>query len=329
MTSSSDNKVVLYYFPGSYYSLKALLALYEKDVSFEEQYVMIMTGEQNDKWYRKINKRGLVPTLLIGGECVAESERIIDVIDKRYPHGPELVPDTETVYGKEVQSFRKFLHDIPVDCITYGVFCNQQLSYDTRVMTAFPQKLISKDFTVKRFSGEITRLRKIQETCNPDEKQVLAEKISDISHRIEVLLDVEKVSKLLDDLETVFDKIEERLEISKRENRQMAELWLFGPMFTAADITMAVLLCRLRLIGMTSRYFSDKRRPEVNEYYIRIMERPTVKKMLAVADLDNLKNVMKKHMFKKIGIKILKVAFAVGLLGLGVYGVREYLKKPK
>lgn len=147
MTSSSDNKVVLYYFPGSYYSLKALLALYEKDVSFEEQYVMIMTGEQNDKWYRKINKRGLVPTLLIGGECVAESERIIDLIDKNYYHGPELVPDTETVYGKEVHSFRKFLHDIPVDCITYGVFCNQQLSNDTSVMATFPQKLISKDFT--------------------------------------------------------------------------------------------------------------------------------------------------------------------------------------
>lgn len=67
----------------------------------------------------------------------------------------------------------------------------------------------------------------------------------------------------------------------------------------------------------------------MNEYYIRLMERPTVKKMLAVADLDNLKNVMKKRMFKKIGIKILKVGCLVGLLGLGVYSLREYLKKPK
>ncbi|XP_053381895.1 ganglioside-induced differentiation-associated protein 1-like [Mercenaria mercenaria] len=120
-------EVKLYYSPSSYYSLKALLALYEKDVPFEEHVVNIQSGEQNQDWFLTINKNGEVPVLKIDGKCITESETIIDVIDETFTSEPNLVPDVKTGYGSDVRDFRKLLHDIPIDLITYGIVCNRNL----------------------------------------------------------------------------------------------------------------------------------------------------------------------------------------------------------
>lgn len=60
-----------------------------------------------------------------------------------------LVPDVETGYGSEVRDFRKLLHAIPVDVITYGLICNRQLKHEDGVIGV--PAIISRKSTGKHF----------------------------------------------------------------------------------------------------------------------------------------------------------------------------------
>lgn len=58
------------------------------------------------------------------------------------------------------------------------------------------------------------------------------------------------------------------------------ELWLFGSRFTAADISLIVLLNRLVMLGIDSRYFSEDRRPYLLKYHKQQLERASVCRLL-------------------------------------------------
>ena len=55
------------------------------------------------------------------------------------------------------------------------------------------------------------------------------------------------------------------------------ELWLFGPMFTAADISLSILLSRLTTLGLDSRYFPLDKCPCIHNYYLQVQKRPAFK----------------------------------------------------
>ncbi|XP_045182557.2 ganglioside-induced differentiation-associated protein 1-like [Mercenaria mercenaria] len=140
-------------------------------------------------------------------------------------------------------------------------------------------------------------------------------------------MDENKIIYCLDDLEHIFDEIEERLEKSKRELEGNRNTWLFGPTFTAADITAITLFIRLKFVGVDTRYFSSTKRPVVHEYFTRLMKRPSVVKMMA--KFASSKSIMVKMMLKTYGIRALKFGLIVGLTGLGYVGLREYFKETK
>ncbi|XP_045192246.2 ganglioside-induced differentiation-associated protein 1-like [Mercenaria mercenaria] len=318
-------EIKLYYFPSSYYSLKALLTLYEKDVQFEEQVVNIATGEQHQDWYLAINKNGEVPVLKIDGKYIAESETIIDIVDETFPSGSNLVPDLETRYGSDVREFRKLLHDIPVDIISQGILCNRHLKHKDGVIEV--PDIFSRENADKMFTEDINKLRRKRENSPPEVQDAIDQKIDKISSRLSTVMNETKIIKCLDDLEPIFDKIEERLEKSQLDHKGSPNIWLFGPAFTAADITAATLFLRLKLIGLDTRYFSTTTRPLVYEYYTRLMKRPSVVKMKT--KLGSLKGVVAKMKLKTYGIKALKVGLVVGLIGLGYFGFKEYFKNAK
>ena len=97
---------------------------------------------------------------------------------------------------------------------------------------------------------------------------------------------------------------------------------MFGNDFTAADVTATTLLVRLKLIGLDTRYFSPTTRPEVYEYYSRLMKRTSVMKMLA--KMNEMQGLLKKMMLKSLGIKVLKIGVVIGIIGLGYVGFKKY-----
>lgn len=97
---------------------------------------------------------------------------------------------------------------------------------------------------------------------------------------------------------------------------------LFGPEFTAADISAFILMFRLDYIGIGSRYFSAAVRPEVFGYYQRVMQRPAVVQTLAV--VNNAAIIHMKMALKSIGMKAVKVGLVVGLIGLAYVGYKKF-----
>lgn len=55
--------------------------------------------------------------------------------------------------------------------------------------------------------------------------------------------------------------------------------WLCGAEFTAADITLLVLLTRLHLLGLDADYLQDDL-PLVQGYYKRAVDRPSYQRLL-------------------------------------------------
>ncbi|XP_053402476.1 ganglioside-induced differentiation-associated protein 1-like isoform X1 [Mercenaria mercenaria] len=321
MAADTGKSVTLYYFPGSYYSLKVLHALYEKDVSFKEKHIFIVLGEQNEEWYLKKNNMGEVPCLEIDGKCTSESEAIIDVIDQTFHSGGKLVPDVKTAVGNEVKTFRKFLHDIPIDVITYGVFANREFCVDRSYLDKLPAKVTARAEISKRFSGEVTHLIKVSEALSPEMKETINAKIVKVSRKLANVLNKEEVAKCLNELEDVFNKIAELLEKNTREHGDANDTWLFGPAFTAADITAIGLMIRLTFIGIAPRYFSIDKRPIVQAYYTRAMQRPSVKKILEV--MDAAPGAIMRSFIKSKALKVLKFAIAVGVVALGYVGFKK------
>lgn len=71
-------------------------------------------------------------------------------------------------------------------------------------------------FSDKRFSGEVTALIRLGETCPPDMKAAVNKKIAKVSRKLANVLDEEVVCERLNELEDIFDKIAERLEKTKQ-----------------------------------------------------------------------------------------------------------------
>lgn len=85
----------LYYNPVSSYSMKALMALYEKNVDFTPAVVNLMDPAARAE-YEKIYPIGKVPFLAVEDKdnwLVPESSIIIEYIDRHHPGGTKLIPD--------------------------------------------------------------------------------------------------------------------------------------------------------------------------------------------------------------------------------------------
>lgn len=321
---ASPKDVTLYYFRGSYYSLKVFHALHEKNVPFKEKYVFILAGTQNQKWFLEKNDKGEVPVLEIDGKCYSESENIIDVIDQTFPSSPRLVPDKNTAEGREVQAFRKMLHDLNIPVITFGTFANRQFCVEKEKPDQLPSWVATRPAIHRRFSGEVASLIKTSESCAPEMKEAINAKIVKVSRKLADLLDPEIVSKHLDELEDIFDKIAARLEKSKRENNSSKDVWLFGSTFTAADITAVALMIRLNFIGIAPRYFSSDVRPLVHDYFTRALERPAVKKVTSLT--DGFVGILGMKRLATYGVKAGKIGLFLGLVTIGYIGLKEFLK---
>ena len=78
------------------------------------------------------------------------------------------------------------------------------------------------------------------------------------------------------------------------------EVWLCGRTFTAADLNVTILILRLEMLGLVSRYFTP-RRPNLCEYNRRLMERPPAKKLSKMGG-TLAKTLMKKACMQPLNL---------------------------
>ena len=78
----------LYHHGSSVCAAKVRMVLAEKGLAWTGHYLDILTGEQFDPAYLKLNPKGVVPTLVDDGDVIRESTLICEYLDEKFPDTP-------------------------------------------------------------------------------------------------------------------------------------------------------------------------------------------------------------------------------------------------
>nr|XP_002735325.1 PREDICTED: ganglioside-induced differentiation-associated protein 1-like [Saccoglossus kowalevskii] len=130
---------------------------------------------------------------------------------------------------------------------------------------------------------------------------------------------LEKVQQAIMIIDVVLDELEDELQnTKKRFSEDSDDYWLLGSNFTAADVYVAVLLNRLRFVGL-HHHFESK--PLITAYWKRLQSRPSFR----VACLPSLYPLL----FYFIGNQIktyVPVVIGIGVIAAAVIYGRKYMK---
>jgi glutathione S-transferase len=99
--------LTLYRFPGATCAAKVLMALADKQASFEDK--VITRDDLASEWYRKLNPNGVVPTITHKGETIIESSVILNYIEDSFG-GVPLRP-SDPLDRAKMNFWLKFLDD--------------------------------------------------------------------------------------------------------------------------------------------------------------------------------------------------------------------------
>lgn len=311
-TSSNDegNGLLLYQFPACCFCQKVVLALHEKKLKFKSHIVDIYKGDQYQPWFMKLNPKAEVPVLKDGVKIIPDSNRIIDYLEDNFSNGdtPRLMPEKGSDQYHRMEKMMELLGKVPVETVTLGCTMNPHLIED--------MKLTSCQF--KQLSGILSSRLMLLEGFAvkygefKDQYESKKEKLQEFQARLQ---DVNEVHRALKCLEDVLDELEDEL-ISHKDDKK--DWWLVSEKFTIADITLAMLLNRLYLIGLWKRYFGSGKRPLLAAYFKRLQHRESFRKTMN-------QNLGLLGSFCSLGTKD-KLFFSIGgaavllcLVGIGAY----------
>lgn len=234
------SEIILYHLPNSFYSQIARIVLAEKGVSWTSR---IVTTQNYDPWYLRLNPMGTVPTMVHDGHPVPDSFAIARYVDANF-EGPPLIPATEGVRA-EVERWIGKLGDISIRELAYGT-----------------------GKTVK-IGGMLNRARvrklKRMERRNPDLAEVYQAKQRDIEGFAGNALDAGHVERLR---EQALGAIDEMNAVLARDP------WICGDQYSMADAIWTVAVALFILIGMDPL----AGRPALAIWYARVKARPSFRK---------------------------------------------------
>ncbi|XP_053606909.1 ganglioside-induced differentiation-associated protein 1 [Plodia interpunctella] len=304
--------ILLYCNYYSFYSQKVLMALYEKNISFEPYIVDITRGEQYSSWFLEINPRGEIPVLKVNDEIIPDSTRILDYLEKYLD--PELPPlinvSTDDKVIKNINKFRDLVEALPAGVITVGSFFHPHLSGRPK----FPFVLPVRELLKHGDMGSSQNLRKLAEE-NPKAKAILLYKAEIQDRKHEILANEEEYFKILNVVDEVLSRIEEELRNQTEGN------WLCCENFSIADITLAILLQRLWELGLENRYWAGGKRPLLEKYFNHVKQRESFKQTI-----PNLPVHIKMILFSQPSAYLgVAGAASIGIVIAAVYIIRKFV----
>ena len=114
--------MILYCFPQSTCSQKVRLALWEKNIPFEERHVDHKNLEQLSEWYLKLNPNGVVPTLIDGDDVIIDSSVILEYLEEVYPDHP--MSPNDPVGRAHMRKWLRYLEEVPTPAVRIPSFNN-------------------------------------------------------------------------------------------------------------------------------------------------------------------------------------------------------------
>ena len=104
--------LVLYHNDMSLCAQKVRLCLAEKGLEWDSRHLALRAGEHQQPWYRNLNRRAVVPTLVDRDKVVPESNVILEYLDEAYPNRPMLMGCEE---GRSFARFMTALRPVAMD----------------------------------------------------------------------------------------------------------------------------------------------------------------------------------------------------------------------
>lgn len=235
----------LYHFPGSLCSQKVKLALAEKNIEWESRPINLLTFENLQPSYIRLNPKGVVPTLVDNGKIIRDSVAIIRYLEEQFPH-PKLSP---AELEPEMNDWIELQDRVPMREIMYG-------------------NMKGIDGIVSRRTVQIKEKllpRLIQE--NPDLKEQYSAKLEDVNQWNQTIQNAEKVTQINTQIEPILELLENQLTQTK---------WLCGATYSLADIVWTAVLNRLEALRFDCLWAKGERQT-IAAYLERLKARPSFK----------------------------------------------------
>jgi glutathione S-transferase len=196
--------------------------------------------ETYQPWYMLLNPGGTVPTLLIDGDVLDDSRKILEEVDRRFG-GPALMPSLPDA-RVEAERWIERAYAVPERVLAYG-------SGRLRRVGARMNR------------GRLERLRRLRRR-HPELSAVYDAKISDIERFSADTSDAELVASVRQQTENVLDELESRLKDCP---------FVAGETYSLADLVWTVTVARQFILDQDPLHH----RPALARWYERMKTRPS------------------------------------------------------
>jgi glutathione S-transferase len=112
--------IELYNAPVSTCSQKVRMALWEKDLSWQDRQISFQKNDHLSDWYLAINPNGVVPSLVHDGRTVIDSSVINEYLEDTFPERP-LRPKS-AIDAAHMREWRQYIDEVPTVAIRYPSF---------------------------------------------------------------------------------------------------------------------------------------------------------------------------------------------------------------
>uniref|UniRef100_A0A1A8I8Z8 Ganglioside-induced differentiation-associated protein 1 n=1 Tax=Nothobranchius kuhntae TaxID=321403 RepID=A0A1A8I8Z8_NOTKU len=315
----------LYHWTQSFNSQKVRLAIAEKGLRCEEYDVSLPLSEHNEPWFMKLNPAGEVPVLVHNDTVICDPTRIMDYLEETFKDEgtPRLVPEADSRYYLRVQHYRELLDTLPMDAYTHGCILHPEITVDSHIPAYAATSIRTQ------IGNTQSELEKLAEQ-NPELKDAYTAKRRRLKSKLFDHDNMKYLKKLLDELEGVMDQVETELQRRVEETpEEGSPSWLCGDFFSMADVSLAVLLHRLKFLGLSRRYWGNGVRVNVETYYERVVERPAFRRVLGHVNNILISAVLPValRVARKNAPVIVGSTLLIGLLGGATYLGFLYMKK--
>jgi len=237
--------MILYNASSSYYSMIARYALFEAAIPFENRRMDIhLAKEQLDPWYIAINPKMTVPSLMDGPHIWTDSQDILNYAASR---ADGLWMDNNEELKLNIQQIVYAHYNITIERLTFS-----------KALTSIP---FLRFVVPHRLCRTIKKLEKENKSM---QNQAIEAKIILNKQRLAFFTEGSLLEKL---------KLERKSVCNFIEKLPAPGDLLFGDKISSADIVVAALFTRLRMIG---EYDLVEYRA-LTSWYERIQERPAFK----------------------------------------------------
>lgn len=224
-------------------SQKVKLVLAEKNLEWKSHLLNLLTFDNLQPSYIRLNPQGVVPTLIDDDKVITDSAVIIRYLDKRFSD-PRLAP-CEPKLQEKMNGWIDLQNCFPMRELMYGNFRGIE-GVVLRRSVRIKEKLL-------------TQLLQL----HPELEEQYTAKLRDVRQWNSTIQNTQKIAKINSKIEPMLDRLEKQL--SRTD-------WLCGSSYTLADVVWTAVLNRLNKLKF-NRLWEDNTRPALESYFDRLKSR--------------------------------------------------------